>query len=159
MGGPGAGSGIPGAELSGDVGPPGVAAMQTVRDTFLADEPLVADAGFDSVVNPRELTVVFEDGVGDADTARLECTWYRSGAYRFHHVDADGVQWRFDRHPNPHSPTAHFHEPPDAPAHDAVESCIAVREPELVARAVLKLWRRAYERGDHEELNAASKPP
>lgn len=85
-------------------------------------------------------------------------TWFRSGAYRFHYVDTEEVNWRFDRHPNTHSPAKHFHESPDAHSETAVASCITVEEPTLVARAVLNLWRRAYEMDDLEVLNTASDP-
>lgn len=102
--------------------------------------------------------MTFADGLDGADTARLDVTWYASGAYRFHYVD-ETINWRFDRHPNPHSPEKHFHEPPSADSETAVASCITVEEPVLVARAVLKLWRRAYETGSLAELNRAENPP
>lgn len=38
-------------------------------------------------------------------------------------------------------------------------SCIAVEEPRLVARAVLKLWRRAYETESLADLDTAENPP
>lgn len=147
------------SELSGAVGPPDVASMQTIRDVILEAEPLVTATAFDSVLTPTELRVELEDGIGDATWARLDVTWYRRSAYRFHYVDEEDVNWRFDRHPNPNSPEAHFHEPPAAPADTAIPSCIEVREPELVARAVLKLWRRAYETDSLDALNTASNPP
>ena len=152
-------TGVADDELTSDVGPPDAAILQVIRDRFLHHESLVASASFDSVLHPTELTIEFEDGIGSADRCRLEVTWFRSGSYRFHYVDSEGVNWRFDRHPNPHSPEKHFHEPPDAPSHTAVESCIEVEEPELVALAVLKLWRRAYETDDLEQLNGARNPP
>lgn len=151
--------GIPADELTGDIGPPDPTILHTIRDLFLRDEPLVEAVGFDDVLHPRELRIEFEDGIGTAGQCRLDVTWFRSGAYRFHYVDSEGVNWRFDRHPNSHSPEKHFHEPPDAPAETAVESCIEVEEPGLVARAVLKLWRRAYETDALERLNTATNPP
>lgn len=151
--------GVPAGELAGDVGAPDVAVMQSIRDLFVRMEPLVEEAAFDSVLTPRELRVRFADGIGSADWCRLDATWYASGAYRFHHVDANGVDWRFDRHPNDHSPEKHFHEPPDADSTTAVESCIEVEEPRLVARAVSKLWRRAYDDGTFSVLNDAADPP
>lgn len=151
--------GIPDDELTGELGPPDPTVMQEIRDRFLEHEPLVESAGFDSVLHPRELIVSFEDGIGPADRCRMEVTWFQSGAYRFHYVDDGGVNWRFGRHPNPHSPEKHFHEPPDAASTTAVESCVRVEEPKLVALAVLKLWRRAYERSDFGILNDADDPP
>lgn len=151
--------GVPESELTGEIGPPDVATMQSIRDVFLDHEPLVASASFDSALEPGELVVEFEDGIGPAEECRIDVTWFRSGTYRFHYVDSEGVDWRFDRHPNPHSPEKHFHEPPDARTHDAVESCIEVERPELVARSVLKLWRRGYETASLDDLNTATNPP
>ena len=111
--------------------------MRTVRDVFLREEPLVVESAFDSVLSPRELGIVPSDGIGDADEARIDLTWYTSGAYSFHYTDSADVNWRFDRHPNPHSPEKHLHTPPNADPSSAEPSCISVEEPRLVARAVL----------------------
>ncbi|SDQ20390.1 hypothetical protein [Natronobacterium texcoconense] len=151
--------GIPPKERSSDLGTPDVSVMRRIRDLFAGEEPLVETAQFDSVLDPQEVRICFADGIGAADWCRLDVTWYTSGAYRFHYVDETGVNWRFDNHPNPHSPLRHFHEPPDAEPDTAVSSCIEVEESRLVARAVLKLWRRAYEHDDFEHLNVADNPP
>ena len=151
--------GIPPAERTADLGTPDTTTMRSIRDLFVGAEPLVETAAFDSVLDPQEIQIAFTDGVDGADWCRLDVTWYTTSAYRFHHVDSEGVNWRFDRHPNPHSPDRHFHPPPDAPAQSAADSCIRVEEPRLVARAVLKLWRRAYETGTHSTLNTATDPP
>lgn len=118
--------GIPPDELAGDTGVPDVATMQSIRELFVRAEPLVEWATFDSALSPGEPRIRFADGIGDADWCRFDLTWYTSGAYRFHHADSNGLDWRFDRHPNDHSPEAHFHEPPDADSRSAVESCIDV---------------------------------
>lgn len=149
-------TGIPDEELDGDVGRPDVVAMSAIRDLFLAEEPLVSDAGWNDPVHRRTLQLQFSAGI-DAEWSRLDITWYTSGAYAFHYADAADRHWRFDRHPNPHSTMAHFHEPPDA--RDAVASCISVEEPGLVARAVLKLWRRAVAVDSFAVLNTANDPP
>jgi len=146
-------------ELTGSIGPPDTAAMRLIRDQFLRDEPLVESAAFDSVLQPRELLITFSDGIGPAAYCQLAVTWYRSGAYRFHYVDSEDINWRFDHHPNPHSPPKHFHEPPDGAGHTAVESCIEVEKPRVVARAVHKLWRQAYSAGTHERINTGQNPP
>lgn len=151
--------GIPPGERTTDLGAPDVTTMRRLRELFENEEPLVETVDFDSVLDPQELHIEYSDGIGDADWCRLDVTWYKSGAYRFHYVDEDGVNWRFDRHPNPHSPEKHFHGPPDAPTETADQSCIRVEEPRLVARAVAKLWRRAYESEAFENLNTASNPP
>lgn len=146
-------------DSGGGIGAPDAGELQKIRDLFLAEEPLVDDASLDDLLAPRALHVEFADGIGDAGWCRLEITWFTSGAYRFHHVDETGVNWRFDRHPNPHAPEKHFHEPPGAESDAAVPSCIEVEEPRLVTRAVVKLWRRAYETGSLQGINSAQHPP
>lgn len=79
--------------------------------------------------------------------------------YSFHYVDSADVNWRFDRHPNTHSPETHFHPPPDASTDDARPSCIEVEEVSLVTRAVHAMWRAAYEHDDLSRLNSLSNPP
>jgi len=155
---PSAAIGIPEEELDGDIGSPDVDVMTDVRDLFLAEEPLVEDYYWNDPIYKRELHIHFSEGI-DADWSRLDVTWYTSGAYKFHYVDENGHNWRFDRHPNDHSEERHFHEPPDAASSTAVKSCIRVDEPGLVARAVMKLWRRAVVTGRFDELNTASNPP
>lgn len=151
-------SGFP-DEITGDIGAPDASDMRLIRNLFLADEPLVETATFDSVLHPNEFRIRFTDGVGDAEWCRLDITWYTSGAYRFHYVDSEGMNWRFDRHPNTHSPEKHFHEPPNGNAKATQPSCITVEEPRLVARAALQLWRRAYTNRSFTELNTAHDPP
>ena len=151
--------GISSEELLGDIGAPDASEMYLIRNLFLREEPLVENTSFDSVLHPQELRIQFTDGIGDSEWCRLDSTWYTSGAYRFHYVDAMNVNWRFDCHPNSHSPEKHFHEPPDARSKTAQPSCITVEEPRLVARAILKLWRRAYETESFAELNTAHNPP
>lgn len=150
--------GAPG-DVEGDVGPLDEAALEQIRETFTAVDGLVAEAGFDSLLDPTELVVVFEDGVGDADWARLDIRWFQRGYYSFHHVDERDVSFRFDYHPKPDAPERHFHGPPAAASEDVVESCTTVTEPGLVARAVHSLWRRAYETESFAGLNTARNPP
>jgi hypothetical protein len=73
--------------------------------------------------------------------------------YSFHYVDSESVSWRFDRHPNTHSPEIHFNPPPDAAMTAAEPSCIDVTEVSLVTRAVHAMWRAAYENEDLDQLN------
>ena len=150
--------GIPEAELDGDIGTPDVDVMTDIRDLFLNEEPLVENYSWNDPIYKRELHIHFSEGI-DADWSRLDVTWYTSGAYKFHYVDENDQNWRFDRHPNDHSDEKHFHQPPDADSRSAVKSCIQVEEPGSVARAVLKLWRRAMETGTVDDLNTASNPP
>lgn len=151
--------GVPDAELQGDIGKPDVDVMTDVRNLYLAEEPLVVDYSWNDPVDRRELHVHFSAGIGDVDRSRLDVTWYTSGAHKFHYVDEEGRNWRFDRHPNDHSPEKHFHEPPHADSRTAAPSCISVEEPGLVARAVLKLWRRAVATDSFDQLNNARNPP
>lgn len=145
--------------VSADVGAPDISILRTIRDLFLKEEPLVEGTYFDNPLDPKTLHIEFADGLGEASWSRMDITWYRSGAYRFHYVDENDINWRFDSHPNTHSPEKHFHEPPDTPSETATRSCICVEEPSLVTRAVLKLWRRAYNNNSLEDLNSAQNPP
>lgn len=150
--------GIVGDELTGDVGSPDIDVLTRIRDVILDAEPLVTEHGWNDPVDRRQLEVHLSEGI-QADRSRFDVTWYTSGAYTFHYVDANDLNWRFDRHPNPHSAEKHFHPPPDADARDGEASCIGVEEPLLVTRAVLKLWRRAVRRGSAEHVNTAENPP
>lgn len=116
-------------------------------------------AYFANILDPTKLHIEFIDGVGEASWSRLDITWYRLRVYRFYHVDESDINWRFDWHPNTHSPEKYFHEPPDALSETAKQSCIRVEEPSLVARAVLQVWRRAYDTSSFEKPNTAQNPP
>lgn len=150
--------GISEDELEGDIGTPDVDVMTDIRDLFLDEEPLVDAYSWNDPIHKRELHIHFSEGIG-ADWSRLDVTWYTSGAYKFHYVDEHGQNWRFDSHPNDHSDEKHFHEPPNANSRAAVSSCIQVEEPGLVARAVMKLWRRGVVTGAFDELNTEANPP
>jgi hypothetical protein len=143
----------------GEFGAISLPALRRIRTLWLDIEPLVSDTRYDSPVAPAELQVDLADGIGDADAARLDIRWSERGMYAFHYAGSDGIDWRFDRHPNPHSPTAHFHPPPAATAADAEPSCLAVQEVSLVTRAVHAAWRAAYDHDDLDRLNSASNPP
>jgi len=145
-------------DRAGEFGPIYLPALQRIRDLWFELEPLVEATSYDDVVAPTELRVSLTDGLGDAGAARLDIQWSEPGMYSFHYVDAADVNWRFDRHPNTHSPKIHFHPPPDAATMAAEPSCIDVTEVSLVARAVHAMWRAAYE-DDVDQLNSASNPP
>lgn len=150
--------GIPKEELDGDIGTPDVDVMTDIRALFLKEESLVENYSWNDPIYKRELQIHFSEGI-DAGWSRIDVTWYTSGAYKFHYVDENDQNWRVDRHPNDHSDEKHFHEPPDANSRAAVSSCIQVEEPGLVARAVMKFWRRGVVTGAFENLNTASNPP
>jgi hypothetical protein len=149
--------------MSGDesagFGPIDADALRDIRSVVTTMEPLVTAARLDDPLNPGQLHVEFEDGIGAATSARIDARWSTRDNYSFHYTDDAGVDYRFDRHPKPDGPRAHFHPPPDAPSDGAVPSCIRVVEIPLVARAVFGLWRNAYERGSVDGINDAANPP
>lgn len=145
------------ADIEGDVGPPDVAAMEQVQELFVTLDGLVEYARFDSLLDPTALRIRPDDGIGDAGWCRFDVRWFQRGYYSIHHTDENDLDFRFDHHPKPDAPERHFHHPPDAAVVE--QSCIDVDEPELVTRAVHKLWRRAYETGKTGHLNAANNPP
>lgn len=149
-------------DLHGDVGPVDVIALEQLCTVFASADGLVdaSETGIlPSLLDPTHLQVRYSDGIGAADWARLEIRWSAKGYYNVHHVDSEGVYFRFDYHPKPDAPERHFHPPPDAPTHDVEPSCIIVSEPQRVGRAVHMLWRRAYDREDLSVLNEATNPP
>ena len=146
-------------DRAGEFGPIYLPALQRIRTLWLELEPLVETTSYDDIVSPTELHVSLTDGLGIADAARLDIQWSELDMYSFHYVDTADVNWRFDRHPNTHSPEAHFHPPPDASTATTEPSCIEVTEVSLVTRAVHTMWRAAYEANDVDRLNNASNPP
>jgi hypothetical protein len=148
-----------GTDHAGEFGPIYLPALQRIRNLWLQLEPVVGDSGYDDPVDPTTVWLELTDGLGDAPSARLDIRWSELQNYSFHYVDNAGVNWRFDRHPNPHSPDRHFHPPPDAATADAEPSCIHVDEVSLVTRAVHTQWRQGYESGDVGRLNSLSNPP
>lgn len=146
-------------DRAGEFGAIYLPALQRIRTLWLDLEPLVTGTSYDNPLDPTELRVELSDGLGDADAARVDIQWSILDNYSFHYVDRAEVNWRFDRHPNTHSPDRHFHPPPTAETADAEPSCIEVGEVSTVTRAVHKLWRTAYGSGDLTRLNSVSNPP
>lgn len=127
-------------DISGPVGPVDFPILQQIRDLLLNEEPLVGSTTFDDPVNPTELVVEFSAGLDVP--GRMEITWWKRGAYRYHYTEPDGVGFRFDNHPKDGAPNAHFHPPPNAGR--AEPSFLAgVTQPQIVTRAVITRWRRA----------------
>jgi hypothetical protein len=148
-----------GADRAGEFGQISLPSLRRIRNLWIEFEPLVSDTGYDDPVDPTELFVALTDGLGNADPARIDVQWSELGNYSFHYVDDRDLNWRFDRHPNTHSPSKHFHPPPEAPTDGAEPSCIRVEEVSLVIRAVHAMWRAAYESGELEQSNSVSNPP
>ncbi|MFB6206153.1 MAG: hypothetical protein ABEJ05_06480 [Haloglomus sp.] len=148
-----------GDDRAGEFGPIYLPALQRIQTLWLNLEPLVETTAYDDPVSPTELHVELGDGLGTADAARFDIQWSEREMYSVHYIDAVDVNWRFDRHPNTHSPESHFHPPPDASTAAAEPSCIEVTEVSLVTRAVHAMWRAAYDQGDLSRLNGLSNPP
>lgn len=115
----------------------------------------MSDTNWDDPINPQQLRVSLGDGIADQSRGRFDVRWTTEGYYSFHYSQP-GLGFRFDYHPKPGVPDAHFHPHGGG---TALASCIAVESPELVARAIRKCWREAYESGDPSQANALSEPP
>lgn len=146
---------LPADDLDGDPGPLDVVAMDEIRSAFTGLDALVDAAGFENPADPSVVRVHFADGIGEADECRFDVRWYRNGYYNVHHTDSTGRNFRWDYHPKVGAPDKHFHPPPDAPSEDPEPSCLAAERPPVVARAVHKLWRCAYDTGRTTVLNSA----
>ncbi|MDS0219902.1 hypothetical protein NDI54_00860 [Haloarcula sp. S1AR25-5A] len=144
--------------LTGNTGPTDYEALQRIRDIFLTNEPLVTHHDLSGRLDPQpELNITVGEGFGSSPSGRFDIVWTERDCYNFHYTEPDGVDFRFDRHPEPNAQEKHFHEPPDADARGP--SCIEVEQIEVVTRAVLKCWRTALERGDPSFVNTQSNPP
>lgn len=146
-------------------GPIDRAVLITIRDVVTEYEPL-ASAELDDFLNPTSLEITFADGLGPAESARTDVQWTTQGDYKFHYTDSEGVNFRWGKHPHDGDYVSapdleHYHPPPDASSDptDVEESCIELSPPKLVTRAVLKLWRVAYDSESLAPLNAGSNPP
>lgn len=146
------------AYLNGDTGPVDYEALQTIRDIFLNHEPLVSRYDLSDRLDPQpELNITVDEGFGASPCGRFDIVWTDRDYYNFHYTEQDGVDFRFDRHPEPQVQDKHFHEPPDATSR--APSCIEVEQVELVTRGVLKCWRTALARDDPSLANTRSNPP
>ena len=140
-------------------------ALLRIRDVIADEEPL-ATAELDDFLDPTTLEVRFEEGLCGTETARIDVQWTIHDDYKFHYTDSNGVNFRWGKHPHGGDYVnaagfEHYHPPPDAssdPA-DVEDSCIRQSRKNLVARAVLKLWRAAYHAESLSPLNAGSNPP
>lgn len=145
-------------DVDGELGPLDEFALDEIRKVFQTQEPLVTEAGFRDLVDPRELKVYLEAGIDGADEARFDVRWFRPGYYNFHYTDS-ARNFRWDYHPKDGAPDRHFHPPRTEGSAEPDPSCITVEQPELVARAVHKLWRRAFDKSSVARLNTAENPP
>lgn len=144
--------------LTGNTGPIDYETLQRIRDIFLESEPLVTRHDLGERLGPQpELNIVVSQGFGSSPSSRFDIVWTERDCYNFHYTEPDGVDFRFDRHPEPNIQAKHFHQPPDA--NTRVPSCIEVEQVDIVTRAVLKCWRTALERDDPSLVNTRSNPP
>jgi hypothetical protein len=140
-------------------------ALLTIRDSIEEMEPL-ATAELDDYLNPSVLEVALDDGLCEADEAKIDIQWTTQDDYKVHYTDTEAVNFRWGKHSHGGDYVQvpgleHYHPPPDASSKpDEVESSCITQTPEvLVTRAVLKLWRVAYHTESYEPLNTGSKPP
>lgn len=144
--------------LVGNTGPIDYEALQRIRDIFLEHEPLVTQCDLGNRLDPQlELTITVAEGFGERSSGRFDIVWTERDCYNFHYTESEGIDFRFDRHPEPNAPAKHFHEPPDATTR--APSCIEVELVEIVTRAVLQCWRTALDQDDPTLVNTQSNPP
>src|SRR6056297_2157231 len=117
-------------------------ALLTIRGIIEEMEPL-ATPKLDDYLNPSALEVSLDDGLCDADEAKIEIQWTTRDDYKFHYTDTDGVNFRWGKHTHGgdyvHVPgLEHYHPPPDASSDpdDVQRSCITQTPEALVTRAV-----------------------
>lgn len=146
-------------------GPTDRAALLTIRDIIDSEEPL-ATPTLDDYLNPKTVEVQLNDGLRAATAARIDVQWTINSDYKFHYTDTEDVNFRWGKHPHDDDyihvkGLEHFHPPPNASSNpdEVADSCIEQSFEALVTRAVLKLWRTAYQQDSYEPLNAASNPP
>lgn len=143
-----------GEKNAGGLGEIRVSSLKVIRDVFERYEPLVKDTHLDDF-NPRVLRVQYTEGF--EQPGRFDVKWDRSNNYSFHYTENE-LDFRYDRHPNDHSPEKHFHPPEVSGTEAAEESCIEVEQDNLVALAVVQLWRQAWENDDLSLLNQGNPP-
>lgn len=106
---------------SGDYasGPLDVATLETTAHRA-STHPVVENWAFEpDSVSPRRLDLYLDASQYPAAVTdvRLDVRWFETGDYTFHYTETHGeTRWacRWDRHPKPDGPRAHFHPPPDA---------------------------------------------
>lgn len=144
-------------------GPVDRGALLDFREAITRREPLTT-CELDDFLDPSQLHVHFDEGVGEADSGRFDVAWTTQDDYNVHYTDDTHRNLRWDVHPHDYpKPPAdkHFHPPPDASSDSGLveDSCIEVSEIVLVALATLQLWRTAYQRGSFDGINQIINPP
>jgi hypothetical protein len=143
-----------GEEYTGEFGEIRTSSLKAIRDVFREHEPLVETTVLDDF-DPRKLVVHYSEGF--EEPGRFDIRWSRKNNYNFHYTE-DDLDFRYDRHPNGHSPEKHFHAPDQEESKESVKSCIQVERDRLVALAVIQLWREAWEEDSISLLNQGNPP-
>ncbi|MFC5368609.1 hypothetical protein [Salinirubrum litoreum] len=138
-------------------------ALYDVRAEFERLEP-PARGSLDDPVNPSELRLHLDDGIGEATSATITVRWSVTDDYNVHYSDELDRILRWDVHPHEYPAPAgdpHYHPPPTASSDDddVEPSCIRVTEIVLVVRAVHQLWRAGYDTASTDPLNDVTDPP
>jgi hypothetical protein len=108
---------VTGEEYSG--GPLDVPTLEVIAQRAVT-HPLVDGWAFQpDAMSPRRLEFHLDDDQYPPSVveARLDIRWFDGGDYTVQYLETGGDyvwQCRWDRHPKPGTPTAHFHPPPDA---------------------------------------------
>lgn len=123
-------------------GPLDIATLEVIGRRATS-HPLVARWRFrPDGISPRVLVLELDIGQypDEVKEARLDVRWFEDGAYTVQYLEnrVDDVwQCRWDRHPKPEAPMAHFHPPPDAGV-DIDPSMVKVSHPLDVLFSVLE---------------------
>ncbi|MDZ7701650.1 MAG: hypothetical protein U5J98_06045 [Halobacteriales archaeon] len=139
-------------DLSG--GPLDIATLE-VMGRRATSHPLVVRWRFrPDGISPRVLEVELDASQypNEVTEARVDVRWFEGGAYTVHYLEIrDDAVWqcRWDRHPKPEAPMAHFHPPPNA-GDDIEPSMVEVSHPFDVLFAVLA-WIEERVQGLFEE--------
>lgn len=100
-------------------GPLDVTTLQAIAQRA-ATHPLVDGWAFQpDALSPRRLELRLDDEQypPPVEEVRLDVRWFDGGDYTVHYLESRGdADWqcRWDRHPKPENPRAHYHPPPDA---------------------------------------------
>ena len=70
------------------------AALCTIRDIIERDEP-IANPSLDDYLDATVLEVRLNDGLCNADAARIDVQWTTQADYKFHYSDTEGVNFRW----------------------------------------------------------------
>jgi hypothetical protein len=100
-------------------GPLDVPTLEVIAQRAVS-HPLVDGWAFQpDAMSPRRLELSLDETRYPPATtaARLDVRWFEDGDYTVQYLETRGDdiwQCRWDRHPKPGAPRAHFHPPPDA---------------------------------------------